>query len=404
MAHDAARHRPSSRLRTWLPRRPAGGERVVAHPDGTADRPLDPTSAPDVAPTPEPANPGLPEFSALLADIDELRLMLSADLGLAASAVEVGAYDIAVDVLDGDRHDLAEFTERSVARLTGGAPDESAQPADEATVPVAFGMDVGAEGEPEADPAPAAHRLRRMLPVAPALAAAAAVIGLLAGVVPNPTTGSPGAATPMTNAAAASYAQLFRLHESGAPADRLRAAHRALHVEVARIAATAADDPQAAAQALRLLELEVQVLDSSEHRAELSDAMEESRRLVAVLRAMVSRSPLADLLADLPTTPEPEPAPRPASRPAGPQARSADEQTSDVGPSRRAEPTPNDSAAAQPQPQPASEPSSEASSAPEPEPAPAPESEPTPTEPEPASAPAPGVFFPTNGAGTVLPN
>ena len=40
-------------------------------------------------PGPMPA-PRVPELSALLADIDELRLVLSADLGLAASTAEVG--------------------------------------------------------------------------------------------------------------------------------------------------------------------------------------------------------------------------------------------------------------------------------------------------------------------------
>jgi hypothetical protein len=161
-----------------------------------------------------------PELQALLTGLDDLRLSLSADLGRAASAVDAGAPSVASDVLAGATDDLAAFSARH------GRP----------LLPIPGERGTG----PAADVVPAARRRRRLAVLAPALTAAAALVGLLLGVVPGP---------------------------AGGPAP---------------------EQPAEAEQALRLLELRVQVLDDPQHGGALADELAESQRLVAALRRAVS--------------------------------------------------------------------------------------------------------------------
>lgn len=339
MAHDATESE-LARLLAWRPRTPA---------DPPAQAPA-PAAGPDAA-----------TLGALLDDLSELRLGLAADMGLLASAVEMRAYDIAAEVVDGGRDDLGAFASRSGALLR---PEPSADP----TAPSV------------ADPvaAPARRRswlLRAALPAAPALAAAAALVGVLAGLAPS--TGTPPSGPSSLDAAAASYAQLYRLHERGASESALRDAAHDLHAEVARVMALATTDPAAAEQALRLLATEVTVVEDDDQRADLRSVLAESQRLIAVLEAAVSAvsavpgEEASRVLDGVAPTPLPQPVPTPEGS---------------SGPSTSPEPEPR---------QPAPTPGGESPS----------DEEPT-GSPSPTPAPTPGLFPPggvTAGTGSVLP-
>lgn len=301
------------------------------------------------------------EVRALLAELDELRLLLSTDLGLAASAVDAGAFDVARDVLAEAQDDLAVFEVRAGHALRD--PDEAA---------------------PAAPVAPAAPGRRQRLSVlAPALTAAAALVGVLLGVVP--TTDRPATPDRSVTTAAASYAELWRLHEQGAPADRLARAARQLHAEVGRLVGAGAS-PAAVAEALRLLELQRQVLADPQHADALSDELAESQRLVAALRAAALDSAAGRLLADVPL---PKVAPAPA-RPSKPAATTRD----DVANAREVAPAPQPPVAPQParSPEPSAAPAPAAGAEPTPDSSRTPSGGPQQSSPSPAppAAPLPG--------------
>lgn len=358
MTHDAAQDRALLRLRSWRPRRP------VEPPPAFAPAPV-----PQVAVSPDSR---VPEISALLADLDTLRLGLSTDLGMAASAVEAGAYDVARDVVDGGRHDLASFVARAERHLSRPAAGDA----------------VPAVGMP---PTPR-RQARRLAVLGPALTAAAAVVGLLTGVVPD-GSGSAGPRPSLMSEAAASYAELWRLHEQGAPASRLREVARQLHAEVGRIVGVAAADPATAEQALRLLELEVRVLGHPQHGGALDAELAESQRLVSVLRRAAAR--VDEAVASLPQPEDLPPATAPDAAGAGaPEPDSAPDVRRDTTSSP---PAPAAAADAGPATAPTT---GSATSSPETGPAAGPEPEPTGS---PASHP-PGSWFPTHAPSSVLPD
>ena len=61
--------------------------------------------------------PRVADLSALLGDIDALRLTLQTDLSLAAAALEEGAQDLAAELVDGDLTELRAFAARAGERL-----------------------------------------------------------------------------------------------------------------------------------------------------------------------------------------------------------------------------------------------------------------------------------------------
>lgn len=276
----------------------------------------------------QPADAAGPaELASLLEDLGSLRLSLSADMGLLASAVEMKAYDIAAEVVEGERHDLAAFGARAGARLEAAAADEPAEtdgPAERGT---------GARRS---------RRLRALVPAAPALVAAAALVGVLAGIAPGGT--APPSGTTSLDAAAASYAQLYRLHERGASESTLLAASYGLHAEVARVMALASSDPQRAEAALRLLASEVTSVEDDDERADLRAVLAESQRLLAVLEAAVAGA-VSETTGALPGSPTDPVTPRPVPLPAPQLAEPAPEpQRASAQPST----TPSPSAPEQP--------------------------------------------------------
>lgn len=230
---------------------------------------------------PVPPSPGC-EVTAVLAQLGALRLRLSADLGVVASAVELEEHAIAVDVLDGVCADLTGFAAGLAVPVAAAVP-----------------------------PVPRRRLLRTALPAAPALAAAAALVAVLAGVLPARGPVAP-ATTPAPDAAAASYAELFRLHERGAPEAALRAGAHELHAEVARVMAAAWADPAGAEAALQQLAAEAGQLEDADQRADLRSVLAESQRLLAGVRDVLAAAapvlPPAPLPLPSPVLPEP-PAP-----------------------------------------------------------------------------------------------
>jgi hypothetical protein len=279
MTHDATPD--AARLRGWSPRRPA---------DDTPD-----------------ADEAADRIILLLDDLTRTRLGLSADLGVLASAVELRAFDVADEVVDGTRADLQALADRLAERA-----DASGDPCP--VVPLRR---------------PRRRVLRAALPAAPALAAAAALVGVLAGLTPAPRPAEPTGPV-QVDAAAASYAELYRLHERGVGGQALQDAARALHAEVARVMALAASDPAAAEAALRELLGAVTAVADEDLRADLRSVLAESQRLLAALEAAVSATGssaerrLARLAAQPETRPqldtELRPQPRRAPQPAAPAA------------------------------------------------------------------------------------
>ena len=280
--------------------------------------------------------PRVPELSALLAEIDALRLTLQTDLSLAAAAVEAGADELAGELVDSDLAELRAFAGRAARHLAdldaGSVPDEV-----EVHRPV---------------------RRRRVLSAAPLMAAAAALVGFVTLV---PTRGAAAPETSMSSAALAGY-ELTRLASQGAPDEQLRRAAEELNDELAVLIAQAADDPAAAQQALLLLEQTTEVLAGQGDSGVLRTVMAETRALRARLREALPA-----------VAPRPRPL-RPVVRtvvPMLPRVQVEPEKEragAEASPAPKSSPKPSPSPAAAsptPSPSPAGSPSS--SSSPEPE-------------------------------------
>ena len=210
--------------------------------------------------------PRVLDLTALLSDIDALRLTLQTDLSLAAAALEAGADDLAGELVDGDLGEVRAFAVRAADHLDQLAALDAVQdeaPVDEAPVPL--------------------RRRRRMLPAAP-LVAAAALLGFFVGVVPDRAGSESSGPAAMTSAALAGY-ELSRLAEEGAPPEALREAAEELNDELAVLIAQAAEDPAAAQQAMMLLQTTTEVLARQGDTGVLRGVMAEARALRKRLQA-----------------------------------------------------------------------------------------------------------------------
>lgn len=330
------------------PRRP-GLLRLRRVAPAAPDRP---TSVPSAA---QDAAPRVADLSALLREIDSLRLTLQTDLTLAAAALDAGADELACELVDADiaeLHGFAARADKSLARLNAAEQGPAAH-----HLPVAVPV-----------------RRRRMLSAGPALAAAAAILGF---VVFAPDRGTPAGDTSMTSAVMAGY-ELNRLAELGAPPEELREAAEELNDELAELIAQAADDPAAARQALMLLEQTSDVLTRQPDRGVLRDVIAE----VSVLRARLRES--------LPVV---RPPVRPAVRPVVPQAPRVPR----VQDKERERPADSAAPKGSPKPSPKPSPTKAAPAAATPSPAPAPTTAPEPrssASPQPSDEPAgplPGI-------------
>jgi hypothetical protein len=308
--------------------------------------------------------PRVADLNALLSELDALRLTLQTDLTLAAAAVEAGVDQLAGELVDEDLAQLRHFSTRATTHLDALAEAEAGGRADHA-----------ADGEAdEAVHTEQTHRSvaplgrRRMLPAAPLVAAAAALLGFLAGVVPDQVVARQ--APSMSSATLTSY-ELSRLASQGAPPEQLRAIAEVLNDELAALVAQAADDPEAAQQALLLIETTTEVLARQGDQGLLREVMAETRALRARLEETLPRTSLRPARL---ARPEPRPVasvlPRVLDQPEQRRAASS--------------PAPRSSPAVSPRPSPAR-------STPAPSPtSPAPEPTPQPSEDGGDPLPAPG--------------
>jgi hypothetical protein len=134
-----------------------------------------------------------------------------------------------------------------------------------------------------------------MLPAAPFVAAAAAVIGFLTGVIPG--TGSPVTSPKTTNSAMQSYAELAQLASSGASPSRLTAAAQQFHEDLAPLVAAAGSNPAAAEKAIALLQSERAVIAGQSDSPALQAVLAQADALVLRLRATLPRHPLHTVIA-----------------------------------------------------------------------------------------------------------
>lgn len=259
--------------------------------------------------------PRVEELDALLRQVDDLRLTLETDLSLAASALEAGAPELALDVVDSDRAELAAFERRALDSLDD--------------------LELSSH-----------RRTRSWIPAhAASIAVAAGLVGLLAGLVPQAV--APGQPSTSNVSAGAALERLQELAEDG-DASEIREASAALHAQLAAVVATAKTDPAAARTALLLLSYEQHAIVSSGDVAELSDVLRQSQALASRIRAALPvavRSALPKPV--VPTSGVTAPQPAPSSSPKASPAATT-KATASPKPSPTASPKPTASPTASP--------------------------------------------------------
>lgn len=204
--------------------------------------------------TAESVLPGLPRvgaLDALLREVDSLRLSLETDLTLAAAAVEGGAPQIAVDIIDSERAGLRAFESRALDHLS-----DLAHPAQDEV---------------------ATRRWWTRIPAAP-FVAAAAVVGFLVGVVPHTGIATTGQLSASPASASQSLATLTRLAADG-QTSQVRDAAATLHSQLMVLIGQAGSDPNAARQGLLLLASERAVITQSGDSQALRDVLAASTSL-----------------------------------------------------------------------------------------------------------------------------
>lgn len=310
----------------------------------------------------QPDTPRVADLSALLADIDALRTSLQTDLTLAAAALEAGADEIAADLVDSDLGEVRAFSARAAERLGSLAGLDAPEHGDAA----------GSDEVPADEPVVPLRSRRRVLAGAPLLVAAAALLGFVAGVVPE-RAAEPQPPAAMASAAMATSFELSRLADAGASPEQLREVAEELNDELAALVARAASDPAAAEQAMILLQTTTEVLARQGDTSVLRDVMAQARALRQQLTQALPPAP------QRPGTRSVRPV-RPVVVPALP--RTEPEQRRDAGPQSPA-PRPSPKPTAAPKPTPSAEPT--------------PTATPTPAEPSPRSSQSPSGGLP--GAG-----
>jgi hypothetical protein len=286
-----------------------------------------------------PPSPRAPELEALLREVDDLRSTMRRDLGLAATAAEAGADDLAGWLLLGSDGAVRRFEDNAQAHLAAAELAERAE---------------------ELPAVPAPRRRARLLPAAPVVAAAAALLGFLTGVVPGSL--GDGVSSPETSNTAAldSYAQLTRLATSGASASSISAAAARFHADLAPLVAAASTDPAAAEKAIALLQSEHAVITSEGDSAALRAVLAQADALVRTLQARLPKHRLR--------VPSAAPLPQPQDQPRQQAQQPAQQPTQQ--PAAKSSPSPS----SKPSPKPSPSPSATPRTSPSPDSGPLPQS------------------------------
>jgi hypothetical protein len=268
----------------------------------------------------------------VLSEVQKLRLLLGSDLTVAAAAAEAQREEIAADIVAADRAEVASFGRRSVARLLE-APTEI----------------------------PAPRRRWVGLPSAPLLAAMAAVVALLAGIVPSSGWFGRAGVAPLT----ASFDSFRARFTTDQPAAQVLANVNATPGALAPLIAAAPTDPAAAERALALLQLAKRMLES-QHLPDSAYLLAPLQQLLEQLQVTVQQSahvPATNspalvkvllLPSPSPAAPGPSAAPKTGPNPSAPAHRSARTNDQPAAPSPTSSPsaTASPSTSATPKPSP----------------------------------------------------
>jgi hypothetical protein len=208
--------------------------------------------------------PGDP-LESLLADMHDLRMTLAADLTAAAGAAEAGADDVACDIFEADRVELARFARVAnirLERLSHPLPTEAAsRPAWRRRVAVA-------------------------LPIAPVVGAMALSAAAATGVLPIPgATHAPNQAVVRADDAhspVTSFKQLETILNGSPSASQVNAAASKLHRQLRRLIANSPNDPGQAAEIAQLLSMEQSLLLQKQPPG-VSRLLDATRKLAARL-------------------------------------------------------------------------------------------------------------------------
>jgi hypothetical protein len=224
-------------------------------------------------------------LDAIIRDMRELRLTLASDLSTAAGATEDGAYDVAGDIVDGDRADVARFARliderlRRVERFpTAPAPRPTSSPAWRRRIAVA-------------------------LPIAPVVGALALSAAAATGALPLP--GQSHSPAPAVNALAngrlpSSFTQLVKVVHNDPSASQVIAAATKLHRQLTQLIARSSNDPQSVAEVAQLLQLEQSLLLKAQPPG-ASVVLNQNRRLAARLVTLEPSATPSLRPTDLPT-------------------------------------------------------------------------------------------------------
>ena len=214
----------------------------------------------------QPAANGVPyPLADILQDVRDLRLTLAADLHAAAAATEDGATQVASDIVEADREEIASFRRLAEMRISR--------------------LQRLAVAEPEAP------RWRRRvvfaLPAVPLVGAMAVSAAAVTGVLPVPGAHSPHpavarVATPASPLSTSLQELQAVVDDRAASAHDVIAAARALHRQLAAMIAGTSDDPARAAEVAELLRMEQEMLLQAEPPG-ASVVLDATRRLAEQL-------------------------------------------------------------------------------------------------------------------------
>lgn len=226
--------------------------------------------------------PGVSELDALLREVDDLRLTLETDLSLVASAVESGATELAVEILDADQLALHRFEDRALDQLATLADT----PRRRSWVPAHAGPAV----------------------------AAAALVAVLAGLMPQAITDRP---SEISSSTAAATDSLARLQDFAARGDtqQMRLASATLHQQLASVVSHAKSDPMAAQQALLILSYEQSAIVANGNSDVLADVLVRSRQLSQAIRAALPKGTRSGVPVTAVHEPTPSPSPKASASP-----------------------------------------------------------------------------------------
>jgi hypothetical protein len=266
--------------------------------------------------TAESVLPNLPRvgaLDALLREVDGLRLSLETDLTLAAAAVEGGAPQMAIEIIDNDLDGLRAFESRALDHLS-----DLAHPAQDQ---------------------PASRRWWSHVPAAPFVAAAA--VGFLLGVVPHTGGATPGQISASPASASQSLANLTRLAADG-QTSQVRDAASTLHSQLMVLIDQAGSNPNAAKQGLLLLASERAVIAQSGDSQALRDVLAASNSLSnlilnALPAAVRTFAPTAPPVAV--AVPSPTPSTRASSKPSAKPSSTPSPKPTSTSPNKPSTPT-----------------------------------------------------------------